>query len=90
MFDIKTDIPAPEPRQAGRPGSKYPFGEMRVGASFFVPVAHHGAKTVIARVRTNLARWKKTGVARGTVTFRIAAHPHPDTQEPSIGVWRTE
>ena len=45
-FKVERGVPLPEPK--GGPGApaKYPFGDMEVGDSFFVPAAsYEGSKT---------------------------------------------
>lgn len=87
MFEIKTDVPVPEPVAAGRPAVKYPFGDMAVKSCFFVPIGKEQAKKLLQRVRTSSSRYRK---ASGNTTwkFRCVLRENPDTLEPSVGVWR--
>lgn len=89
MFKIHSNIPAPIYTPAGRPSVEYPFAELEVKGSFFVPIEGEEApKQVLNRVRAKAQRWKKTSGLTGT-KFRISAFPDPDTKKPAIGVWRT-
>lgn len=87
MFEIHDDVPVPEAPASGRPAVKYPFGDLAVKGSFFVPIGKEPAKKVLDRVRTNTSRYRK---ASGNTAwrFRCVVHNHPDTDVPSIGVWR--
>ena len=92
MYPIKVGIPAPERKAAGRPPVKYPFADMVVKASFFVPIegdAPDAKKKLIERLRTNAARFKKSS-GNDTFKFLVAEHTDPETKVPSVGVWRTE
>lgn len=96
MFAIKSGIPAPAPRVIGRPSAiKFPFADMAVGQSFFVPLHADGAekpdeaKTVIERLRSHALRFRKSDPANEGVKFRVAEHEHPDLLVPAVGVWRT-
>lgn len=99
-YEIKHGIPAPEVRNAGRPISKYPFGQMLVGTSFFVDVkADEDVPSVVARLRSNVNRWKKSSNAPESTTFRVAHYLNADDNTPvlnpmtgsqQVGVWRVQ
>lgn len=95
-YEIKHGIPAPEVRAAGRPTSKYPFGNMLVGTSFFVDVQPgEEVASVVARLRSNVNRWKKSTSAPESASFRVAHYLvdgkpelNPLTGFQQVGVWR--
>jgi hypothetical protein len=84
LFD---NIPAPEARTAGR-DAKYPLATMAVGQSFYVPVDEAGEKKVTLRMKSSVARWRKTTGNTGH-TFLVDAALHPETGAEVVGVWRT-
>lgn len=95
-YELKHGIPAPEVRAAGRPTRKYPFANMLVGTSFFVDVkADEDVPTVVARLRSNVNRWKKTS-NQVDAAFRVALYMQDDKPVPNpltgaaaqVGVWR--
>lgn len=97
-FEIKVGIPAPDVRSAGRPTSKYPFGQMLVGTSFFVDVkGDEDVAGVVARLRSNVNRWKKSAAKVDGAVFRVAPFLqdgvpvlNPVTKAKQVGVWRVE
>lgn len=87
MFPIKSGIPIPVYKPAGRPGAEYPFVDLMVTDSFFVPLGQETKKTVLNRVRSKATRWKKSSGLTG-IKLRVSASTDPDTNLPAIGVWR--
>jgi hypothetical protein len=88
MFQIRSDIPAPVTLHVGRPASpEYPFVDLAVKDSFFVPIGTEKSSSVINRVRTRAQRWKKTSGLTDT-KFRICLFKHPDSDAQAVGVWR--
>ena len=89
MFPIKSGIAIPVRAPAGRPSVEYPFVDLMVTDSFFVPIGEtETEKAVLNRVRAKAQRWKK---ASGLVATKLRVTPYtdPDTAVTSIGVWRT-
>lgn len=87
MFPIKSGIPIPVYKPAGRPGTEYPFVDLMVSDSFFVPLGAEDKKVVLNRVRSKVTRWKKTS-GLTNIKMRVSAAIDPDTNAPAIGVWR--
>ena len=80
-FKIEKNIELPK-RSSGRP-SKYPFSEMKVGDSFFIPVADHiDIWNVAGAVRNaaNMARIRDKTIGRFS-TRKV---------EGGVRVWRIE
>lgn len=83
MFDVLVGIPVPPAVKVGRPRITYPFADMAVGGSFFVPIGESDSKAVMNRLRTATRRWR---IESGSdyMEFRIAVAKH----NTEIGVWR--
>jgi hypothetical protein len=93
-YQIQSDIPAPAPRNAGRPAAvKYPFAQMAVGQSFFAQVAVDPGKsladaqsTLIDRLRSAANRWRKTS---GNTGFQFRVDVYTDAGGNNfVGCWR--
>jgi hypothetical protein len=49
MFEIESNLPIPKRAgRGGRRGSKYPFGSMAIGESFFAPVKPSALRSAVA------------------------------------------
>lgn len=49
MFQIEANLPIPKRTgRGGRRGSKYPFGQMAVGESFYAPVKPSALRSAVA------------------------------------------
>ena len=81
-FTIRTDVPMPKSQRGAR--TKYPFAELGVGHSFYVPrPANAGVD-----LRAALARMQRACVSANKqhAPARFAARIEND----GVGVWRTE
>ena len=79
-YKIEKGLPVIPQKQAGRKG-KYPFKELEVGDSFFVPVENkkEDARIVMRRINPSALTW---GIRNGkTITCRIDGN--------GVRVWRT-
>jgi hypothetical protein len=83
MYKIDTHIPIPESVASGRRGrpTTYPFTEMSVGDSFFVPFGDEPEKTVANRVHSAVAQFHRRGT---NSTRRLALR----TEALGVRVWR--
>ncbi len=82
MFQIESNIPLPEKKTAN---DKYPFKDMKVGDSFFVP----GADTVPAILRGRLyASCSNRRQASGK-TERFSVRIETNGHGEGVRVWRT-
>jgi hypothetical protein len=86
-YKVHTGVAIPPKARAGRPASKYAYGDMAVGNSFFVTLDKDEVKTVLERLRTAAARWK-TVSDQPTHKFRVSACEDPETKQPAVGTWR--
>lgn len=90
MFAIKNDIPVPAFTSIGRPSTIYPFADLMVGDSFFVPIntdKQETVKQILNRTRASAQRWKKVTESKA-VKLRIMPFADPDTGKEAVGVWR--
>lgn len=88
MFTIHKNIPAPI-RRTGRVAAVFPFADLAVGDSFFVPVGESKPKTLKTRLQLSAGRWRKaSGMTNVRFTFNESTDPM--TGQPSMGVWRTK
>lgn len=82
MFTIEKGIPIPNSYRKGAP-NKYPFSQMEVGDSFFVPYKDHDDYVRLTKtIHSAFVYYKKT-----------LEHKHAMrkiVQENGIRVWRTE
>lgn len=81
-FTIRTDVPLP--KAARGPSSKYPFAQLGVGHSFFVPRPADAAvdqKAALARMQRACV-----GANKQHAPARFAARIEND----GVGVWRTQ
>ena len=78
MFEIENDVPIP-PNARGR-NNKYPWADMKVGDSFFVPGPPSGANPVtssaynqnIKNIKNGIkGRWSCQGKDGGTRVWRV-------------------
>lgn len=96
MFEIEKNIPVPTTRTVqNRHYSPYPFNDMGVGDSFFVPVDHSPSASemrrqlnlVIGSVHSAAATFRKRHNRDDfVITCRSTINPHGDT---GVRVWRT-
>jgi hypothetical protein len=86
-MQIYSDIAAPQIKR-GAPGNKYPFAEMAVGQSIYVPLDGDEADKVVERLKSAAARWRKSNGAEA-IKFTVAPAHHPeDVTKECVGVWR--
>jgi hypothetical protein len=78
--EIETGIPLPT-RQAPTRVSRYPYGQMEVGQSFFVPNGEDEPDVVLRRMRQG-AMWAKVRYSPARFTARQV--------EGGTRVWRVE
>lgn len=82
VFTIRTDVPLP--KAARGPSTKYPFAQLGVGHSFYVPRPADAA----VDLKAALARMQRAcvGANKQHAPARFAARIEGD----GVGVWRTE
>lgn len=93
-YELHSNIPAPEPRVAGRPAAvKYPFADMQVGQSFYDPSTVDEGKTLadvqsaqIDRLRSAANRWRKTSNNKSH-QFRVDVYTDANGAN-FVGCWR--
>ena len=66
VFKIEDDVAIPDSRQGGRAGESYPFGQLNVGQSFFVPADEK---------RPNPVKDFASTVSSATARYAV---PHPE------------
>ena len=81
MFEIEKGIPIHNNGRHGPPGM-YPFEEMEVGDSFFVPAGEIELRQMLKRVRVACCRGKLIS------GHKFCSHSVP--AENGIRVWRVE
>ena len=69
-IEVQKNIPIPAPKCG--PGWRYPFDQMGVGDSFFVPADERPIRNVIGAVKAS-ARWRGLKVAVRRLTEEGAA-----------------
>jgi hypothetical protein len=95
MFEVEKNIPVPAAKTGTqRYRAKYPFADMGVGDSFFVPVTYTSTASEMTR-RLNSAIGcahsaartfkRRTGRDDFAITCRSTIDPHGDT---GVRVWR--
>ena len=79
-YAIRTDVPIPKGQRG--PRNKYPFSDLGVGHSFYVPRPADGAE-----LKVGLARLQRAcvGANKQHAPARFAARIEND----GVGVWRT-
>jgi len=95
MFEIEKNIDLPPAKTSNqRYRAKYPFADMAVGDSFFVPVTYTSTASEMTRrlngaigcAHSGAATFRRrTGRDDFTITCRSTVNPHGDT---GVRVWR--
>lgn len=67
--------------------SKYPFAEMEVKDSFFIPAETQKEQ---ARVRANIYGAKKQYQLKTKSNFKVVSRVVHESRGPGLRVWRTE
>lgn len=90
MYELHVNIPAPAPKpRPAAPGkpAKYPFATMEAGDSFFAPLTDFKKpEKAEEALRSRATGWSRDH-KDAKVTFRVAAHKHPETGVDCIGCW---
>lgn len=91
MYALHVNIPAPAPKErktlVGKP-AKYPYSQMEYGDAFFAPLTDFKKpEKAEEAVRARASGWLRDNKHVTDISFRVAAAPHPETGEPSIGCW---
>lgn len=94
MYKIENDTPPPTAEElaaAGATAAKYPWNELGVGDSFFVPLDGATAKSVFRRLRESLNIGRKRGAvnAPGDGTEFVWSE-RKNKGIDGVRVWRTK
>jgi len=88
MFKIEKGIPLPEAPTRGGRRSIYPFGDLEIGDSFFVPNKTKMASTITAagrKLNVKLVyRVQEENGKPGTRIWRVADDDPADESEPEL------
>lgn len=87
MYIIDSNIPLPASVRRGR-GSTYPFADMQVGDSFFVPTKDEVEdKRAMGRLTAATRTFRKADASRANIRFSI--RPVTEGIKNGVRIWRT-
>lgn len=85
MYKIDTNVPLPTPR--GRPAAfPFPFADMQVGDSFFVPTAEGDLRKVRNRLASSIVRFRQKVDINAKFSTRVV----DEESVNGIRVWRVQ